>query len=656
MIEILEKWAKFSKYDPEQKSFSFGNNSFFIKEGNDLISKIYNTYDKTGGLAVIYAKHLCIMLLKDRKASFYDILSSPHDYDAAKEMWEIFNSAEVLALEQQYIARINSMVERAMKGRLIGNSASVGHGTEAFFAAVEIAINGLEKTHMDTYAKGGIVKPITKISTHIHVFETLGDCIIALEQAEDGMYLCYIKMYDTADGYFGFFVKNNGNLFSVNERIDEAYVGQHKRRRSASYAERKLYNLFPYDYMFTFSEHDYKGFATKHVIDADDLSIFNLGAEAYYPIVIAASLLKSEYEGAKIDAPLTYIKSLLCVNLLSDGDSGEKLAVLGNSLIVRQHDDMTIGFTVEGIKAGDYAAEFNKSDNVVGESGIFSNRNQLFVELYGDGFDYDISNALKTDTHLLLPGRDMDKGTHPNSEFVGTEKRMRFQAYYAARKALAEHIELKMTDELESFHNSFGSVQKWFISSLKNNIGSLNKIIHDFAINAQSDNKQFAYSGHSDNINFSDTKHRPSNEPLFSIMRIDNICPAGDSVSADAILNDIKRGERLKYVCNITGNLCNVFFVVKPDNYNTLKMMTGLTELPKIVQGWQRNRYFGNPILNAIDPVDQLRTPFENSYHQPGKKFTYFDFAFAIGFSKRGLKKLMAGFEQTSKDPRHQSE
>ena len=631
--EILEKWAVFSKYDPDQKTYMLGNNSYDVKKGNDLISKIHNTYDKSGGLAVIYAKLLCAMLLKDRKASFHDILSNPHEYETAREMWGIFNSVEVLALEKQYMSKISSMAESMVKGRLIGDAGGAAFDAEMLFRAVETAINGLEKVRTDLYAKGDVVGSIAKISAHVHVFETLGDCLIALERAEDGMYLCYIRMRDSADGYFGFFVKNNRNLFSVHERVDEAYAGSHKMNRNARYAENKLYDLFPYEHMFSFSEHDYKGYATRHIIDADALSLFNLGPGAYYPIIVAASLLKSKFEGSEIDSPLTYTDSLLRVNLLPDGGSGEELAVLENSLIARQHDGLTLGFTVSGIKSGAYAAEFHYKENegaAHNETGIFKNENQLFVQLYGDGFDYDFSEALRANTHLLLPGKGTEKDSEPNSEFVGTEKRMKLQAYYAARKALAEHIEGKMDEELKFFLNSFGDVRRWYIPALTGNIEKLNEIIRDYAIDVQNGNKRFCEAG-----------WRSTNEPLFSVVRVDGTYP----VDTDRILNSEKKGERFRFTCNITGNLCNVFFVIKPNNHEALKLLTGLAELPKIIQGWQCSRYVGNPILNMVDPVDQLKTPFEYSNHIFGKAYTYFDFAFAVGFSKRGLNKLLAAHQ-----------
>ena len=641
-IEILEKWAEFSNYDPDQKTYTLGGNSYYVKKGNDLISKIHNTYDKSGGLAVIYAKLLCTMLLKDRKASLHDILSNPHEFDAAKEMWGIFNSAEVLALEKQYMSKISSMADSMMKGRLIGDAGGAAFDEEMLFGSVETAINGLEKVRTDLYAKGDVVNPITKISAHVHVFETLGDCLIALERAEDGMYLCYIRMYDSADGYFGFFTKNNGNLFSVHERVDEAYAGSHKMNRNARRTENKLYDLFPYEHMFSFSEHDYKGYATKYIINADALSLFNLGPGVYYPIIVAASLLKSKFEGSEIDSPLTYTDSLLRVNLLPDGGSGEELAVLENSLIARQHDSLTFGFTISGIKSGAYATEFHHKENegaARNETGVFKNENQLFVELYGDGFDYDFSEALKTNTHLLLSGKGAEKGSEPNSEFVGTEKRMRLQAYYAARKALAKHIEDKMTEEYKSFLYSFGDVRRWYIPALTDNIEKLNEIIRDYAIDVQNGNKQFCEAG-----------WRSTSESLFSVVRSDGVYPIGAVLSSDRILNNKKTGERFKFTCGITGNLCNVFFVIKPSNHEALKLLTGLAELPKIIQGWQYQRYVGNPILNMVDPVDQLKTPFEYSNHMFGKAYTYFDFAFAVGFSKRGLNKLLAAHQPAGRE------
>lgn len=140
--------------------------------------------------------------------------------------------------------------------------------------------------------------------------------LISLESAADGIYLCYIAEHGSAAGYFGFYLKSNGNLLSVNERVNEAFAGEHKRSRNARWTDEKKYRLFPYSFIMQFSEHDYKGYATKHIIDEDKLSFMELGSDAYMPLILAMVMLNQKYVGRGLDdLPLIYVDSLMPVNL-----------------------------------------------------------------------------------------------------------------------------------------------------------------------------------------------------------------------------------------------------------------------------------------------------------------------------------------------------
>lgn len=62
----------------------------------------------------------------------------------------------------------------------------------------------------------------------------------------------------------------------------------------------------------------------------------------------------------------------------------------------------------------------------------------MMVDMYGQGFQFDVNTLLRANQHLELPGRKEDD--LPNSEFVGDQARMELQAYYAVRKELAEYM------------------------------------------------------------------------------------------------------------------------------------------------------------------------------------------------------------------------
>ena len=58
----------------------------------------------------------------------------------------------------------------------------------------------------------------------------------------------------------------------------------------------------------------------------------------------------------------------------------------------------------------------------------------------------------------------------------------------------------------------------------------------------------------------------------------------------------------------------------------------------KIVKGWSHDTHHsGNSILDAVDPVSLIETPFSD--RNCWGHDCDFDFRFAVGFSKRGLNK-----------------
>ena len=150
---------------------------------------------------------------------------------------------------------LNKIVDSVTEGRLIGPEKSEV-STERLLSVMTNTIDGLEKCKLDIYLKGQCSSNI-RFNTHIHVFESCDECLYALNVAKDAIYICYIRLNNSAYGYFGFFVKDGENIYSISERIDEEYPGQNERKRNHKDAESKQYGLFPYDYIFEYSGHDY---------------------------------------------------------------------------------------------------------------------------------------------------------------------------------------------------------------------------------------------------------------------------------------------------------------------------------------------------------------------------------------------------------------
>lgn len=635
--DILEKWAEYTNYNPNQTSFNLNNHSYELHEINKRIEHIIKTYDETGALAIIQAKIMFKRLLKSKNINVFDYMENPSIIDKDKEMWDMFFGQEVIDIENAYIDAVDELSTKVVGKVLIGekNNAEI---LEDLLKATDTVMESLDKCGRDLFVRGEEILPITRISTHIHLFETLAECLTTLEHTKDGLYLCYINCGNTADGYFGFFLKNNGNLLSINERIDEAYSGQHSHTRNGRWSKDKQYELFPYNYIFDYIEHDYKGYTTKHLIDDKKLAFFELGRQAYFPIIIAMIMISKMYVGKTLDLKIKYVDSLLECNITQLETTNNKLMVVDNSKLIESHKQVDLLFELDKVMKGIYAEEFdsNSSSNIdknYKETGVFTNSNQLFVDLWGEGFTFNTSKIYQTKSILRIG----DTETHNiPPEYVGTEDRLRLQGYYQLRESLANYIRDKIHSEWIAFGKT-EAVKSWYIQQIKKNSEKIEILLVQKYLAIQNGEKSLAIGWES------------NDKDMIDIYYDEEKYPKGFGMT---ILNKCKNKYGSEYLCPKTNAICTIFFTIAPKNWKHIELLCGC-EVPKIVKGWEKCGHFGdgNSILDATDLVTQVGTPFEkyevNRYRRIyNENIREYEFKISIGYSKRGINQLIKKYKE----------
>ena len=670
--EILNRWAVYSKFDPNQTRFNLMSDEYTFHRCNEQLVK-FMEYDPTGAIGVLYARSVFEKALDDKRVNLMNIVKQPDIIRDEIEMWKIFNSPSIQTIQQELLDRINQLVIQITSNKMIGER-DIEAERNALLQSVDAIVEQLSTCKVELFLKGGPIQPIKSYSTHIHVFERLADCLLALEQASDGMYLCYIDNMGTADGYFGFFIKSNGSILAIDERVDEAYPGQHKNSRNGRWSESKKFQLFPYDHIFSFSDYDYKGYAGKHMIDHDKLAFFNLSPGAYMPLILAMILLNNKYTGFDVsNMPIKYLDSLLSINVNLPAPGITALTIPEKSAIAAIHRNLTLDIDTDSVLTGSYAQRFKDKTRDYRERGDFDTEPNLFVQLYGEGFHLQPDILLESNRHLrALPGpgdleSDMDRT--PNCEFVGTEKRMEVIAYMNARLQLAEYIRDQMLAEYLRFGGRRG-VTDWFNHLMQTQKDRF------FELCVQKVSGITAGSEHNvTSLDYIDTQE----SPLRYITMLENCKGSPDgfgwSTPRKFPFNKPHSRDRYgridnKWLCPITGNMVSIFFVFRFINWHELADCFGNDNIPKCVQGWQRQRTVsGNPLLNATDPVENIGTVFEDDEIRKNKRLwtaqkweqyfhrdwtnreaevpdtalpesSEFCFDFAIGFSKRGYAML----------------
>ena len=100
------------------------------------------------------------------------------------------------------------------------------------------------------------------------------------------------------------------------------------------------------------------------------------------------------------------------------------------------------------------------------------------------------------------------------------------------------------------------------------------------------------------------------------------------------------------YQCPVTGNTANIWFVFVPNTWQNIEKLAG-QEVPKILKGFKYSGpgYGGNILTESCDPIAFIHNPFESQvtsdYYEKFVGRQSMDFSMAIGFSRRGLNKLI---------------
>lgn len=675
--DILAFWADYTHFDPDQTRFNLCNGEFTLHQCNKNLVK-FAEYDPTGALGVIYARTVFRSLMKDSRTNLLEILDKPHGLDEEKEMYRIFCSKDIQLAEKALLDSIDNLVLQAAGKTMIGQR-DPEQEKSALISSVTAIVEQLSACNVDLFLRGGKMAPVTHFSTHIHIFERLSECLLALEQAQDGMYLCYINNSGTVDGYFGFYIKSNGNILSINERVDEAYPGQHKNSRNGRWTEEKKFELFPYEYIFQFSDYDYKGYAKKQMIDQERLAFFQLPAGGYMPLILAMVLLNNKYHDFDTTTmPLQFVDSMMSVNAYTALPGVEALTIPEHSALATLNKNFTLDIDSQSVLTGSYAQRLESKDRNYKERGQFQKEPNIFVQLYGDGFQLDEKSLLKANQHLLalpdpwIPEKERD--VTPNCEFVGTRARMEVIAYMQACEQLSEYIRDRMFEKFQAY-GGMPAVRAWYrnlLDSQKDHLFKLCVLKSEGILNGSERN-----TGSAD---WMDTGERT---PLQIITRLDECKGYVSSVSwiwsrrSAYPFNETKYNSRGTpegiYECPITDTKASIFFLFQFYDWKDLAGLFGEENIPDIVKGWQRDRITGsNPLLNATDYcLRSLGTVFEEREIQNNRRLwtkkewshevqriswslraedympdnvlkesTEFEFNFAIGFSKRGFRSL----------------
>lgn len=618
IVNLLDDFAKYLGFNNEQKSFS-------ISFGGDLsnydIHRMFKKiielqkYDNTGNFQLLYAQHLFNRYIEEKTINLKQFLLEEEQLKETKVMWKKFNAPAIVEIKSVFLENINSIVKKIMRDKAIGNYRDIKESK--LLNIVSNSLEDLDKLKIETYSLGNEKSNNLLVSTNIILFESLKQALENLTYAPDGIYIAYIGDKSLA-GFFSIFIKDNDNLVSFNERYDFVYPSQLNNMRSGrQVSEGKADNIFPYNYIFNYSDYNYKGYATNFDIDKNKLSFFKLGYNVYLPLIITMLMVKSYYLNNDMQKELVYSLSLL---LEKKTQSNKALInIKDNHALAKVYDTIEpANFEIDKLLESKELAERFTSDRGyrTGESMRSNHVNQNILDFYKDEYNEEIrSKSISKAISLLNTG-----------DFVGTPKRAELFQYWVEREGIAKFLKKKLESDMKKA-GGIDNLTKYFETLVNENKDMLVKKVLTYDMEkSYIASRGFGY--------YSPVSNNRGNLSVRANTGRDNGYFGQRAINTA----DYNYHSRKDIKCPVTGSSINVWFLCEVHSYKNLVELFGeekLKDAPDILKTWRQYvKRGGNSILDMIDPVDLVKHPI-NIYNRGSAS----PFSFIVAFSKRGYVK-----------------
>lgn len=669
-METLNKFAEFIKYDKDQKSFTISFNGFskdyeFNRCGK-LIQTLLENYDPTGIFSIMLAKHTLLEYFNGSEISIYDLVFNDEvkeDIKKNKEMYDLLNTKEFLDKEKEILNNISRLIQSTSGKNLIENKKDANQ--ELFYDAIYLVVDNIRKIKTDIYKKAGKIN-IENIDANIHIFERMSDCILWTNRIQDGMYLCYINQYGSSEGYFALMIKSNGTLMSVNDRVDESYIGQHGNSRNGRWQENKS-PIFPYNSIFTYSDIDYKGYPKEYEINKDSLNITAFDDEAFYSIVIFMLMIKYKYDNTVPDGEIKYLNTLIKKNYDNEhvNEKGTELMVVDNDSIAVINNDFYNHINFDNF----YQEQYKKGTSKNEDSFLYSPKGDFWIAMYGKGFKPDIEEILlSADKNEIKKINDAktneelsDKINHLYSdsdsknpiyaEFIGDKDRIYDEIFYEIDNQLKRYIIKNMKKELEEFGGKEAVIKWWQEKSSKRFDKFVDMICEKYEsiINAGETLEEHSVS------------YFPYREGGIHLIVKNNVYNYGESELNEVIYDN--NGYKC-YKCPVTGTKATIMFNLKFISYEKMEEFLG-EPVPKVLKGYGLKNYNGNRLLDATRKTSEIKNILEDNCELDNDGNYKIDkwgrcesnsnyissFEISLALSKRGLNKLYNNYK--NKEPKN---
>lgn len=597
----LKLWVDITGVNPQEdnkvyKIFLDGRlSSYDIKKMNDRIQECLE-YDDTGLFAETYLSVYLKKFLENKTVSIAELLEN-------KELSTFINDVKTLydaIKETDAQSLVLAEAKKAMEFYQLPYDKLDALSVVEIRQSAMNCINGKLNLRQFSYGPSGTE---FKVSKDIYMFDSLDKLISCVARGQlNGISLAYIKdSKEVTESYFAFVIKNGGNMYILSDMPQYTHPVQKGMRRcpGRDMSSRIESNYFPYSsiakldvsdlwdrgrYGINAPEEELSTYVNEDMNYTLIGKIDHLNQDEAFWFVVMVSLIKEKFydnEMPKLD--ISYTRSMISSPLLEKNE---------NTLIVQEklpHLELpeiniedTEGLTYGGKKSKGFLYEYlveryegkvnNEFLNIIGGTEKASAIEDKYAlrDTWGKKYGCEYHN--------------LDLNT------AGTQEEIVYRQKWIARYNYASSINRINKEEYSEKIDEIIRTIREYISP---RIGEL-VIMH----------LQNKLMGQAVERNGFGTEYTDKQIPISKIHEFDKWY---DSSECKGIYQYGFDGyNKADCKCAFTHAKAGVVLQINPKNADELALICGITKdkLPVELQHYEHklNRYYGNPILDNIDP------------------------------------------------------
>ena len=605
--EMIALWVKITRVDPTEDNRSYtiyldGRLSDYdVKRMNDRIKESL-TYDDTGLFAECYLKVYFKKFLTNKNMSLLELITNKDADGLISDIKTLYYALEENDAEKQVLDE----ARKAMKFYNLPFELDL-------FSVIELrtsALNCINKKLRTMQFSSGTAGDDFKMTRNIIMYKNLNALITCAAKGKiNGVQLAYIRdKKRITDSYFAFVIKNGDNLYLLTDMPEYSHSLRSDMSRcpGRDMSNRIESNWFPYDTVADINVSDLWGsgrYGTSEkstklstVLNEESLytvigTIDSLSQDEAFWFIMMLSLIKDKfYDKPAPKLPISYVGEMINTPLIEKSE---------NALIIQD--------TLPSLNLGVIDFENTKDMKYQTELLKFDNDNSPLIKRYKNQVNADLLNVISnTDKSIMIEDKYAIKdvfGEVQGCKYLsldlnqaGTKEELEYKQKWLLRYNYATEINRLIHEDYE--RNALSIREE-----IRNLISARIKDLIVMQLQGKLVEHKLIHS--KEPMNFGQ-EYSEGKYDLGKFMTTTYMWHKYDYHRVTYRFGHDEYSNLADVKCALTGKQGSLILHIEIKNADDLALVCGISKdnLPLQVQDYDiRDKYYGNPILNNIDPM-----------------------------------------------------